>query len=60
MKIICIGRNYRDHAKEMNAPVPKEPLFFMKPDTAIFKEIDFYHPEFTNDLHYEVEIVVKT
>ncbi len=59
MKIICIGRNYSDHAKEMNAEIPKEPLFFMKPDTALFKETDFYYPEFTNDLHHEVELVVK-
>lgn len=59
MKIICIGRNYADHAKEMNAEVPEEPLFFMKPDTAVFRDTDFYHPEFTNDLHYEVELVVK-
>ena len=59
MKIICIGRNYSDHAKEMNAPVPKEPLFFMKPDTALFKDKDFYIPDFTQDLHYELELVVK-
>lgn len=59
MKIICIGRNYSDHAKEMNAPVPEEPLFFMKPDTALFKEKDFYYPEFTSDLHHEIELVVK-
>jgi acylpyruvate hydrolase len=59
MKIICIGRNYADHAKEMSAPVPKEPIFFMKPDTALFKETDFYYPDFTKELHHEVEIVVK-
>lgn len=59
MKVICIGRNYSDHAKEMNAPVPKEPIFFMKPDTAVFKERDFYYPDFTKDLHHELEIVVK-
>ena len=59
MKIICIGRNYADHAKEMNAPVPKEPIFFMKPDTALHREADFYFPDFTKDLHHEVEIVVK-
>lgn len=59
MKIICIGRNYKDHAKEMNSPVPEEPIFFMKPDTALFRENNFYHPEFTKDLHYEVELVVK-
>jgi acylpyruvate hydrolase len=59
MKIICIGRNYSDHAKEMNAEIPEEPMFFMKPDTALFREKDFYIPEFTNDLHHEVELVVK-
>ena len=59
MKIICIGRNYSDHAKEMNSPIPEEPLFFMKPDTALFRETNFYYPEFTSDLHHEVELVVK-
>lgn len=59
MKIICIGRNYSDHAKEMNAPLPTEPLFFLKPDTALFKDKVFYLPEFTEDLHHEVELVVK-
>ncbi|WP_027420476.1 fumarylacetoacetate hydrolase family protein [Crocinitomix catalasitica] len=59
MKIICIGRNYSDHAKEMNASLPTSPLFFFKPDTAILKTRDFYYPEFTNDLHYEIELVVK-
>lgn len=60
MKIICIGRNYADHAKEMNSPVPSEPMFFMKPDTAILlKKMPFYIPEFTNDLHYECELIVK-
>jgi 2-keto-4-pentenoate hydratase/2-oxohepta-3-ene-1,7-dioic acid hydratase in catechol pathway len=60
MKIICIGRNYADHAKEMNSALPKSPMFFMKPDTAILlKKMPFYIPEFTNDLHYECELVVK-
>ena len=59
MKIICIGRNYANHAKEMNSPVPKEPVFFMKPDTALFRERDFYYPSFTKDLHHEIEVVVK-
>jgi len=59
MKIICIGRNYADHAKEMNSPVPKEPIFFMKPDTAIHQETNYYIPDFTKDLHHEIEIVVK-
>lgn len=60
MKIICIGRNYVDHAKEMNADVPSEPVFFMKPDTALLKDNDpFYFPDFTTDLHYECELVLK-
>lgn len=59
MKIICIGRNYADHAKEMNSPVPKEPIFFMKPDTAVHRETNYYLPDFTKDLHHEIEIVVK-
>jgi acylpyruvate hydrolase len=60
MKIICIGRNYADHAKEMNAPIPSQPVFFMKPDCAILKDgEDFYFPEFTSDLHYECEVVIK-
>ena len=59
MKIICIGRNYSEHAKEMGAEVPKEPVFFMKPDTALLREKDFYYPTFTKDLHYECELVVK-
>ncbi len=59
MKIICIGRNYAEHAKELKNDIPEEPLFFLKPDTAILKEKDFYFPNFTNDLHFECEIVVK-
>ena len=60
MKIICIGRNYADHAKEMNAAVPSEPVFFLKPDTSLLKEgSDFYFPDFTQDLHYECELVVR-
>ena len=60
MKIICIGRNYAEHAKEMNTAVPTEPVFFMKPDTSLLKDgSDFYFPEFTKDLHYECELVIK-
>jgi acylpyruvate hydrolase len=59
MKIICIGRNYAEHAKEMKAETPKEPVFFMKPDTALLKENEFFFPEHTNDLHHEIELVVK-
>jgi 2-keto-4-pentenoate hydratase/2-oxohepta-3-ene-1,7-dioic acid hydratase in catechol pathway len=59
MKIICIGRNYAEHAKELKNEIPTEPVFFMKPDTALLKEGDFYLPGFTNDLHHEVELVIK-
>lgn len=60
MKIICIGRNYADHAKEMNAAVPKSPVFFMKPDSALLpNKRPFFYPNFTKDLHYECEIVVR-
>lgn len=60
MKIICIGRNYSDHAKEMSAPVPEKPIFFLKPDTALLpKRNPFFYPEFTKDLHFECELVVK-
>lgn len=60
MKIICIGRNYADHAKEMNSPVPEKPIFFMKPDVAILRPgTPFYYPSFSNDIHFECEIVVK-
>ena len=60
MKIICIGRNYVDHISELNNERPDEPVIFIKPDTAILpKDADFYIPEFTQDLHHEVEVVVK-
>lgn len=60
MKIICIGRNYAEHAKEMKSEVPTEPVFFMKPDTALLKDGDaFYYPDITKDLHHEIEIVIK-
>lgn len=60
MKIICIGRNYAAHAKELNNTVPKNPLIFMKPPSALLlKDKPMYIPEFTNDLHYEAEIVLK-
>jgi 2-keto-4-pentenoate hydratase/2-oxohepta-3-ene-1,7-dioic acid hydratase in catechol pathway len=60
MKIICIGRNYADHAKEMKSELPSEPIFFMKPDTALVKEgSDFYLPELNSEIHYECELVVK-
>lgn len=60
MKIICIARNYVEHAKELNNEIPENPVFFLKPDTALLqKNRDFYIPEFTQDLHYEAEIVLK-
>ncbi len=60
MKIICIGRNYADHAKEMNSAIPSKPMFFMKPDIAILRPgYHFYYPSFSKDIHFECEIVVK-
>ena len=60
MKIICIGRNYADHAKELGNSVPTEPVFFCKPDSAILpKGNPMMSPEWTNDLHYEVELVLR-
>jgi 2-keto-4-pentenoate hydratase/2-oxohepta-3-ene-1,7-dioic acid hydratase in catechol pathway len=60
MKIICIGRNYIDHAKELNNPVPEKPVFFMKPDTALLlKHNPFFYPGFSKDVHYETELVIK-
>ncbi|MCC8408894.1 fumarylacetoacetate hydrolase family protein [Mucilaginibacter sp. UR6-1] len=60
MKIIAIGRNYAEHAKELNNPVPTTPVIFMKPDTALLKENKpFYYPEFSTDVHYEAELVLK-
>ncbi|SKB79453.1 2-keto-4-pentenoate hydratase/2-oxohepta-3-ene-1,7-dioic acid hydratase (catechol pathway) [Sphingobacterium nematocida] len=60
MKIIAVGRNYIDHAKELNNPVPDQPVIFLKPDTAVLKDNkDFYIPEFSKDIHYECEIVVR-
>jgi len=60
MKIICIGRNYQDHINELKNAIPDKPLFFMKPDTALLpKRTPFYIPDFTKDLHYECELVVR-
>mgnify|MGYP006428521365 FL=1 len=59
MKIICIGRNYVEHAKELNNPVPTKPMFFVKPDTALLRTQMFYIPPFSNNIHYELELVVK-
>jgi acylpyruvate hydrolase len=60
MKIICIGRNYMEHAKELDNPIPRQPVFFMKPDTSVIKNNQpFFHPDFSENIHYETEIVVK-
>ena len=60
MKIICVGRNYEEHAKELKNPLPAEPIIFMKPDTALLRENKpFYLPDFAKSFHYEVELVIK-
>ncbi|MBK9257474.1 MAG: fumarylacetoacetate hydrolase family protein [Saprospiraceae bacterium] len=60
MKIFCIGRNYADHAAELNNPLPSKPMIFMKPSTALLTEgKPFYHPEFSSNIHYELELVLK-
>ncbi|USL95021.1 fumarylacetoacetate hydrolase family protein [Riemerella anatipestifer] len=59
MKILCIGRNYTEHAKELGNAIPEEPVIFIKPDTALLKGNDFYIPEFSNEIHYELEVVLK-
>ena len=60
MKIICIGRNYKNHVNELNNIVPTEPVIFLKPDTSIIlKKQPFFIPDFSNDIHHEVEIIVK-
>ncbi|MEM6895100.1 MAG: fumarylacetoacetate hydrolase family protein [Bacteroidota bacterium] len=60
MKLICIGRNYAAHAAELGNERPTEPVVFIKPDSAILpKEQDFFIPEFSNEVHYEVEVLVK-
>jgi len=60
MKIICVGRNYVEHAKELNNKAPKDPVLFLKPDTAILlKKQPFFIPEFSNNVHHEVEVLVK-
>ena len=60
MKIICIGRNYIEHTKELGNPIPKEPLVFLKPETALQPNgHPFFIPDFSNNIHYETEIVIK-
>ncbi|HCT23229.1 MAG: fumarylacetoacetate hydrolase family protein [Chitinophagaceae bacterium] len=60
MKIFCVGRNYIDHAKELGNAVPEEPVIFMKPKSALLQpHAPFYYPEFSNELHYELELVLR-
>ena len=60
MKIICIGHNYVKHIKELNNAIPEEPVFFMKPDSSLLlSNKDFYIPGFSNEIHHEVELVIK-
>ncbi|UKT62517.1 fumarylacetoacetate hydrolase family protein [Pedobacter mucosus] len=60
MKIIAIGRNYAEHAKELNNPIPTTPVIFMKPETAVLKDNKpFYLPDFSDDVHFELEVVLR-
>ncbi len=60
MKIICIGRNYHAHIKELGNEIPASPVFFIKPDTSLLtRNRPFYYPDFSSDIHYEVELVLK-
>lgn len=60
MKIICIGRNYAQHAAELGNAIPSEPLFFLKPDSALqLQKHPFYLPDWSDDIHYEVEVVIR-
>ncbi len=60
MKIVCIGRNYAEHVKELNNAVPSKPVFFMKPDTALLlPHHPFFMPEFSSEIHFETELVIR-
>lgn len=60
MKIICIGRNYVSHARELNNEVPDQPVFFLKPDSAlVISNRPFFYPDFSNDVHHELEVVIR-
>lgn len=60
MKIFCVGRNYSEHAKELGNAVPEQPVIFSKPDTALLKNGEpFYLPDFSNDIHHEIELVIR-
>ena len=59
MKIICIGLNYKKHIEELNSSYPSSPMFFLKPDSSILRNKDFFLPDFSNNIHHEVEIVLR-
>jgi 2-keto-4-pentenoate hydratase/2-oxohepta-3-ene-1,7-dioic acid hydratase in catechol pathway len=60
MKIICVGRNYHNHIKELDSPYPDNPVIFLKPESAILRNgKDFYIPHFSNEIHYELELVIR-
>ncbi len=60
MKIICVGRNYAAHAKELNNPIEDQPVIFMKPETALINaKLPFFYPSFSSDVHYETEVVIR-
>ena len=60
MKIICVGRNYADHIKELENQRPENPVLFLKPDSSlILKNRPFFIPEFSNEIHYETELIIK-
>lgn len=60
MKIVCVGRNYSEHARELNNPLPQKPLLFLKPDTSLVRDNkEVYYPEFTKNLHFECELILR-
>lgn len=59
MKIICIGQNYKEHIKELNSDYPKEPVFFLKPESAVLRNNVFFLPDFSNDIQHEIEILIR-
>lgn len=60
MKIICVGRNYVEHAKELHNEVPREPILFLKPETSLLRpHLPFFYPDFSSNIHYEVELVLR-
>ncbi|MDD2636341.1 MAG: fumarylacetoacetate hydrolase family protein [Bacteroidales bacterium] len=59
MKIICIGRNYKNHIEELNSKTPDQPVFFLKPESAVLRNNVFFIPDFSNDVQYEIELVIR-